>query len=265
MKNDFQFKKKYGQNFLNNNGIIDKIVSAVDVKDNSLVIEVGPGSGALTEKLKDCFDHVLAYEIDNDLEEVLLNKFADSNVDLIFDDFMNRKIEDDIRKYSVNHIFFVSNLPYYITTPIVQRLIDSSIDFENIIIMVQKEVADRFSARVGTKEYNSLTVFLNYYYDIEKLFVVSRNNFYPIPNVDSAVIKMVLKDNRLPVKDFGIFFKLVRDSFQFKRKTLRNNLRDYDLDKIERVLKQWNVDLSVRAEKLSLENFVEIANALISE
>jgi len=263
MKKDFQFKKKYGQNFLNNEGIIDKIVSAINIKDISLVVEVGPGDGALTNKLKNSFDNVLAYEIDKDLEEVLINRFAKGNVKFVFDDFLNRNIEKDLEKYSVDHIYFVANLPYYITTPIVLKLIESKIDFENIVIMVQKEVADRFSAAIGTKDYNSLTVFLNYYYDIEKLFVVSRNNFYPVPNVDSAVVKMTLKEKRLDVKDLDLFFKLVRDSFQYKRKTLKNNLKEYDLELIEKVLQKHSMDLSIRAERIPLELFVELANALV--
>ena len=128
--------------------------------------------------------------------------------------------------------------------------------------MVQKEVGDRFLAAPGMKEYNSLTVYLNYYFNIKKLFLVSRNVFVPKPNVDSMVVSLVKKENQLKVINESLFFQLVRDSFQFKRKTLKNNLKRYDLDKIEKVLRTYQLDLTVRAEQLSLEMFVAISNAL---
>lgn len=264
MKNDINFKKKFGQNFLNNRNIISNIVDSVDPLDNNLVIEVGPGAGALTEYLSIKFNNVLAYEIDSDLKEILSNNLSNKkNVKLIFDDFMERDISKDIEIYEVDNIYFIANLPYYITTPIINKLISSGINIKSIVIMIQKEVADRFAAKVGTKEYNSLTVFLNYYYDIKKLFNVSRNNFNPVPNVDSAVVKMSLKENRLPVKDEEFFFKLVRDSFKFKRKNLRNNLKNYDLVKINNILNNYNMDLNIRAEQIPLEMFVELSNELI--
>ena len=206
---------------------------------------------------------MLAYEIDTDLKEDLDKIEKEySNVKIIFEDFMKHDIIHDIKEYNVDHIYFVSNLPYYITTPIINKVIELDLNIEDIVVMVQKEVADRFSAKVGTKEYNSLTVFLNYYYDIKKLFNVSRNNFMPVPNVDSAVVMMHLKEDRLILKNRSIFFKLIRDSFQFKRKTLRNNLKGYSLDSILNVLKKYGMDLSVRAEQISLEIFVEMANAI---
>ena len=162
MDKDFKFKKKFGQNFIHNEDIINNIATAIVPKENSLVIEVGPGGGALTKKLKQNFDSVLSYEIDLDLKESLEADFCNSNVSFIFDDFLNRNIEDDLSIYSYDHLYFVANLPYYITTPIIQKIINSSLKVESIVIMVQKEVAERFSAKVGTKEYNSLTVFLNY-------------------------------------------------------------------------------------------------------
>ena len=133
---------------------------------------------------------------------------------------------------------------------------------DKIVIMVQKEVANRFSAKVASRDYGSLTVFLNYYYDIHKLFDVSKNCFNPKPNVDSAVVEMRVKDNRLKVKDMTLFKRVVRDSFRYKRKTIRNNLKDYDLSIINDVLNKYGYDLNVRAESLKLDIFVDIANAL---
>ena len=129
-----------------------------------------------------------------------------------------------------------------------------------MVFMVQKEDGDRIGAKVGSRDYSSLTVFLNYYFNIKKEFVVSRNCFYPKPNVDSMIISFTKKENKLFVKDEDLFFKLVRDSFRFKRKTLRNNLKEYDLDKISVVLSKYNLDLTVRAENISLEIFCDIAN-----
>ena len=156
----------------------------------------------------------------------------------------------------------VANLPYYITTPIITKFIDEQIDVEKIIVMVQNEVADRFSAKAGVKSYNSLTIFLNYYFDIKKAFVVSRNVFYPKPNVDSAVVTFTKKRNNLKADDEKLFFKLVRDAFCQKRKTLKNNLKSYNLDKINETLKKHNKDITFRAENITMEEFIDISNNL---
>ena len=156
----------------------------------------------------------------------------------------------------------VANLPYYITTPIITKFIEEQIDVEKIIVMVQNEVADRFSAKTGTKSYNSLTIFLNYYFDIKKAFVVSRNVFYPKPNVDSAVVTFTKKRNTLKVDNEKLFFKLVRDAFCQKRKTLKNNLKAYDLDKIDEVLKKYNKNITFRAENITMDEFMDIVNNL---
>ena len=142
------------------------------------------------------------------------------------------------------------------------KLIDANIDLEKIVIMIQKEVADRFSAKPKNKEYGSITVFLNYYFDIKKEFDVSRNLFTPKPNVDSIVISLSRKNEKYEVKNKEVFFKLVRDSFKFKRKTIRNNLKGYDLEKIEKVLNKYHLDLTVRAEHLPIEVFIDISNNL---
>ena len=158
-------------------------------------------------------------------------------------------------------MYVVANLPYYITTPIITKLIEDKINVEKIVVMVQKEVGDRFKAHPGTKDYSSLSIFLNYYFDIVKILDVSRNVFMPKPNVDSIVLEFRQKEVKKNVNE-DIFFKLIRDSFKQKRKTLRNNLKDYDLGTIEKVLKKYNLDLSVRAENISMDIFIEIANTL---
>lgn len=261
--NNFVFKKKYGQNFLLDNNILNNIVSNGEITKDTLVIEVGVGAAALTKKISEKAGMVLGYEIDNTLENPLKEILEGyDNVRIIFDDFLNRNISADIKEFKYKEIIVVANLPYYITTPIITKFIDEKINVDRIIVMVQNEVADRFSANVGSRDYNSLTVFLNYYFEIKKLFVVSRNVFYPKPGVDSAVVIFKRKKSIIRVKDEKLFFNIVRDSFKQKRKTLKNNLKKYDLDKIEKILNKNNKDLSVRAENLSIEEFADIANEL---
>lgn len=263
MDNSFKFKKKFGQNFLIDKNIVNKIVDSISYKPNSLVLEIGCGDGRLTTSLCEKFDHVLGFEIDLEVKDRLLTNLSRfSNYDIIFDDFLKVDLNEIIGKYEYDNLYVIANLPYYITTPIIEKLINSDLDFESINVMVQKEVADRFCAVVGDKNYNSLTVYLNYYFNIKKLFDVSRNCFVPRPNVDSSVVSFVSKDNKLYLNNQELFFNIVRDSFRFKRKTLKNNLNNYDLEKIRKVLLKYGYDLSVRAEDLSLEVFCDIANEL---
>ena len=260
---DFKYKKAYGQNFLNDNSIVEKIVREAHLKDNSLVLEVGPGSGSLTKVLAKNANHVLAFEIDTRLEETLdENLKAYENVNIIFDDFLNRNIYDDIKNYTYQNLYLIANIPYYITTPIIMKIIHSNLFFEKVVIMVQKEVGERFMAKIGTRAYGSITVFLNYYFNVSKMFFVDRNSFTPKPNVDSVVLALEARKDKYVVNNEELFFKLVRDSFKYKRKNLRNNLKEYDLGKIEEVLKAYELDLTCRAESLSVEMFVALANAL---
>ena len=266
MLKEFNFKKKYGQNFLVDKNIINKIVNSFEVLPDYLVIEIGCGDGRLTSELCKKFDFVLGYEIDLDVKEKLISNLSlFDNYDIIFDEFLNRDLIHDLNNLSYSNICVVANLPYYVTTAIIEKLIYSNIDFTFMNFMVQKEVADRFTANVGTKEYNSLTVFLNYKYDIKKLFVVNRKCFYPVPNVDSAVVCFKKKVVDYNVSNEELFFKLIKDSFRYKRKTLKNNLSMYNLDIISDVLSRYNFDLSVRAEQLSIDIFCDISNALDKE
>jgi 16S rRNA (adenine1518-N6/adenine1519-N6)-dimethyltransferase len=258
-----KFKKQFGQNFLIDNNIIRRIVESADVDKETLVIEIGPGEGAISNGLIPLSGHSILYEIDNSLEEKLNFLFKDyNNKSIIIDDFLKRNIKEDIKNYKFDKLYVVANLPYYITTPIIMKFIEEDVLPDKFVVMVQKEVAHRLSANVGSRDYGSLTVFLNYYYDIDILFNVSKNCFIPKPNVESAVISMKKKENKLEIKDISLFKKIVRDSFLHKRKTLRNNLRGYNLDIIEKVLNKYGFDLNVRAENLKLDVFVEMANEL---
>lgn len=262
-ENNFKFKKKFGQNFLLDQNILNNIVNLADIKEDTLVIEIGVGAAALTKKLSKVAKNVLGYEIDTTLKEPLSKILSsETNVDVIFDDFLNRNIKEDLKRYQYSNLMVVANLPYYITTPIITKFIDEVIDVDKIIVMVQNEVADRFSAKVGTKSYNSLTIFLNYYFDIKKAFVVSRNVFYPKPNVDSAIVVFQKKKEKALLKNEKLFFELVKKAFKQKRKTLKNNLKDYDLERIDNILKEYNKDTSFRAENITIDEFIKISNSL---
>lgn len=259
----FNFKKKYGQNFLTDLNLVKKIVNIAQISKDSLTIEVGPGKAILTSELVNLSKQVISYEIDLDLKDYLNKKFNNyDNIEFIFDDFLKRKITQDIIKYHYQNIYFVSNVPYYITTPILFKLIDSKINFEKIVIMVQEEVGERLSAIPGNKNYGSITVLLNYYYEIRREFKVNRKMFIPTPNVDSELISLSRRENKIPLKNEKLFFQLVRDSFQFKRKNIKNNLKEYDLEKVEKILKESGFCLTDRAEQIPPEVFVRICNYL---
>lgn len=253
-----KFKKNYGQNFLQNEDILDKIVNLFEVNSNSKIIEVGPGAGALTKKLLTKNVSVTAFEIDDSLKP-FLDKINNVNLNVIYKDFL----EINLNEYysSTDNLFFVANIPYYITTPIITKFIDENIIPEVMILMVQKEVGERLSAKPKTSQYGAITAILNYYFDISYEFTVDRENFYPIPNVDSCVIKLEKKQGL--VRDiFKEYKKLVYDSFKQKRKNLKNNLKNYNLDIINNVLKKYDLDLSNRAEDISCEIFMEITKVL---
>jgi 16S rRNA (adenine1518-N6/adenine1519-N6)-dimethyltransferase len=257
---DHKFKKKFGQNFLQDNNIIKKIADVASPTKEDIIIEIGPGGGALTTELVKK-TKVIAYEIDKELEETLNNKFKDDDIEIIFDDFLNRNIKEDLNKYKYKNIYVIANLPYYITTPIINKIISEKLDVKQMVLMVQKEVGERFTANVGTKDYGSITVFLNYYFNIKKEFIVSRNAFYPKPNVDSIIISLNKKE-LLKVDDQEKLFKLIRDSFSQKRKTLKNNLKEYDFSKVEEILDKHDLPHDIRAERIPIELFIEISNNL---
>ena len=262
-KYNFNLKKMYGQNFIIDENIINNIIKSAEVDKDTLVIEIGPGAGSLTFKLSEYAKNVLCYEIDTTLKELLQDNLSEcNNVDIIFKDFLKANVLEDIKKYNYKKLYVVANLPYYITTPIIVKFIEDNIPVDKIVVMVQKEVGDRFKAKPNTKEYNSLSIYLNYYFNVKKLLDISKNVFIPKPNVDSIIVEFTKKENLYKLKNEKLFFNLVKDSFTQKRKTIKNNLKKYNLEKVEQVLKKYNFDLSVRAEQLPIEVFVDIANNL---
>ena len=261
--NNFTFKKSLGQNFLHDKNVINNIVESANLDKNTLLLEVGPGSGAITREMVPRCGYALLYEADSRLESNLNNLLSEyDNYSIYIGDFLKADIKNNLFFKKYDKFYVVANLPYYITTPIIMKFINEDCMPDKFVIMIQKEVANRLAAKVGSRDYGSLTVFLNYYYDIHKLFDVSRNCFIPKPNVDSAVIEMNLKNDRLNVSNMNLFKNLVKDSFFYKRKNIRNNLKKYNLEIIKMVLNKYGYDLEVRAEKLDLDIFVDIANTL---
>ena len=257
----FVHKKSLGQNFLKDKNILMKIIDAVDVQEDDLVIEIGPGQGALTKYLKLYHSNLICYEVDNRVRKYL-DKFTDEKTRIIYEDFMKRNFVRDISEVDYKNLYVIANLPYYITSPIIEKIIESRLNVNGMVFMVQKEVADRFSAKPGSKDYGYMTVYLNYYYNVEKLFFVDRRCFDPVPNVDSAVIRFSKKESKPEIKDEKVFFKLVKDSFHMKRKNIRNNLRTYNLEIVEKVLEKHGLSLQDRAEEISLDCFIDLANSL---
>ena len=257
---DFKHKHSLGQNFLKDKKVLIKIIDSVDVKEDDLIIEVGPGQGALTKYLKLFRANLRCYEIDKRVKKYL-DSFIDEKTEIIYEDFLNVDLNKQVKDIKYNDLYVIANLPYYITTPIIEKIINSKIDVKAMVLMVQNEVADRLAAKPGSKDYGAITVYLNYYFDVQKLFVVNRNSFDPVPNVDSAVIKLARKENKYQVNE-DLFFKFVKDAFAMKRKNLKNNLSKYDLKLIEPILSKYNLTLQDRAEQVSLECFIEIVNNL---
>lgn len=267
----FVFKKSLGQNFLIDGNILDKIVDSTLIDKNTGVIEIGPGIGALTEKLAQKAGKVVAIEIDKSLIPILDETLSDyPNVEVVNADILKTSIDDLISKElnGYDSIKIVANLPYYITSPIIIKLLTDKLDIDSITILIQKEVAERITANPGGKEYGSLTLLLKYYADAKIMFNVPQTVFIPKPNVESSVIQLKIRGNP-PVKivDESHFFILIRACFKHRRKTLSNNLINNLLgkeekSKLEEILIELNIDGKRRAETLSFEEFASLSNRL---
>ncbi len=258
---EFRHKHSLGQNFLKDKNVLMQIIDSVDVKENDLILEVGPGQGALTKYLKLFKANLRCFEIDTRVKKYL-NSFLDDKTDVIYKDFMQVNLQEEIEDIIYQDLYVIANLPYYITTPIIEKVLSSNLDVQAMVLMVQNEVADRLSAKPGTKDYGAISVLLGYTYQIEMLIFVSRSYFEPVPNVDSAVIKLTKRELIKEADNKELFEKLVRDAFMMKRKNLRNNLNKYDLEVIEPILTSYGLTLQDRAEKVTLACFIDIANAL---
>ena len=271
-RHGFTFKKSFGQNFLTDTNILQKIVDTAEVDDQVNVIEIGPGIGALTEFLAERAAEVMAFEIDHRLVPILADTLRDfDNVTVVNEDILKVDLAKHIQNFKNPDlpIKVVANLPYYITTPILMHLIESGIPFSEFVVMMQKEVADRISAKPNTKAYGSLSIAVQYYMTAKVAFIVPRTVFVPAPNVDSAILKMVRRpEPAVAVEDESFFFKVSKASFTHRRKTLWNNLTGYFgkteeiKDKLTKALDQAGLSPSVRGEALGLEEFASLADAL---
>ena len=274
-RHGFTFKKSFGQNFLTDTNILQKIVDTAEIDKKVNVIEIGPGIGALTEFLAESAAGVMAFEIDDRLVPILADTLRDfDNVTVVNQDILKVDLAQYIAEFKNPDlpIKVVANLPYYITTPILMHLIESGIPFSEFVVMMQREVADRISAQPNTKAYGSLSIAVQYYMTAKVAFVVPRTVFVPAPNVDSAILKMVRRDQpAVAVQDEKFFFKISKASFVHRRKTLWNNLTSHfgkteeTKAKLTAALEQAELSPSVRGEALSLEEFARLADALKSE
>ena len=274
-RHGFTFKKSFGQNFLTDTNILQKIVDTAEIDKKVNVIEIGPGIGALTDFLAESAAEVMAFEIDDRLVPILADTLRDfDNVTVVNQDILKVDLAQYIAEFKNPDlpIKVVANLPYYITTPILMHLIESGIPFSEFVVMMQREVADRISAQPNTKAYGSLSIAVQYYMTAKVAFVVPRTVFVPAPNVDSAILKMVRRDQpAVAVQDEKFFFKVSKASFVHRRKTLWNNLTSYfgkseaTKGKLTAALERADLSPSVRGEALSLEEFARLADALKSE
>ena len=271
-RHGFTFKKSFGQNFLTDTNILQKIVDTAEIDKKVNVIEIGPGIGALTEFLAESAAEVMAFEIDDRLVPILADTLRDfDNVTVVNQDILKVDLAQYIAEFKNPDlpIKVVANLPYYITTPILMHLIESGIPFSEFVVMMQREVADRISAQPNTKAYGSLSIAVQYYMTAKVAFIVPRTVFVPAPNVDSAILKMVRRDQpAVEVQDEKFFFKVSKASFVHRRKTLWNNLTSHfgkseeTKVKLTAALEQAELSPSVRGEALTLADFARLADAL---
>ena len=264
----FTFEKRYGQNFLTDANLLASIVERSGVDKNSTVVEIGVGAGTLTSEIAKKVKKVYGFEVDKKLKPVLGETLKDySNVEIIFEDIM--KVETSSLEQMVGTNYTViANLPYYITTPILMKFIEEGNFVDAVIVTVQKEVAQRICAKNGTSDYGAITATVNAICDTEIIEYIDRDMFYPAPNVDSAVCKIVLNKDKFYIKDINAFRKLVKTSFIMRRKTLVNNLiKGYNISRetCEEILQSFNLEVTVRGEDLSPKQFIDLSHKLLEK
>lgn len=264
-ENNFQFNKKFGQNFIFDNNLLYAIVSDAGVESTSNVLEIGPGAGTLTKKLCEKAKKVVSYEIDTNLKPILDENLKDcNNIEINFGDILKQNIADIEAKFDGEYIL-VANLPYYITTPIIFKFLDEATKLKSITIMVQKEVAERICAKHNTENYGAITVSINSVATTKITRIVKRNMFKPAPNVDSAVVRIDFNKNLYNIKDLQLLKRVISSAFAMRRKTLSNNLKSsFNLtqEKLQELYTNCNLKENIRGEALSVEEFVNLSNEL---
>lgn len=257
--------KNLGQNFLIDDEAVSGIVEAAKVSKEDLIIEIGPGLGTLTKELLEKAGKVVCIELDKRMIEILNDRFSMyNNFEIINDDVLKVDLRELIQKENMPHTKIVANLPYYITTPIIMKLLEERLEIESITVMVQKEVADRLVAKPGEKNSGAITYAISYFADAEKVLEVPNTSFMPAPEVNSSVIKLnILREPSVKVESEKMLFNVIKLAFAQKRKTLLNALTNGKLankEEVEKMLIDLNLDLKIRGEKLSLQDFARIAD-----
>lgn len=272
-KYNISANKKLGQNFLIDDNIINEIIDSSNVNKNDLIIEIGPGLGTLTAKLLENAGKVIAIELDDRMIKILSDRFKlYDNFTLIHNDVLkidlNQIIKENIE--NLNNVKVVANLPYYITTPIIMKLLEDRVNIQSITVMVQKEVAERITATPGDKLSGAITYSIDYYVEAKEVAFVSKECFMPSPEVDSEVIKLTLRDKpKVNVVNEELFFKIIKASFSQRRKTLLNGLANSGIinnkEKLKEILEDMGLNLEIRGEKLSIEQFADLADRIDKE
>lgn len=262
--------KKLGQNFLINDNVIENIIEASNIEEKDLVIEIGPGLGTLTSKLLERAEKVIAIELDDKMISILKDRFKlYNNFILLNDDVLKIDLNSLIKENvgDLEKIKIVANLPYYITTPIIMKLLEDKLGIYSITVMVQKEVADRITAMPGDKLSGAITYSVNYYAEAKKIVFVDKSSFIPAPEVDSEVIKLdIRKTPVVEVDNEEMFFRVIKASFMQRRKTLVNGLVNSgiitDKERIKEIFDNIGIDMNIRGEKLTIEQFAELSNLI---
>ena len=263
--------KSLGQNFLINEEVINQIIEKAEIDENDLVIEIGPGLGTLTSRLLEKAGKVICVELDDRMITILNDRFKlYNNFELIHDDILkvdlNKIINENLlENNNINKIKIVANLPYYITTPIIMKLLEEKLNITSITVMIQKEVADRLIAVPGEKNAGAITYSVYYYAEAEKVLDVANNSFIPEPSVTSTVIKLnIRKEPVIQINDEKLMFKIIKQAFMQRRKTLVNALSNMDIvkskEEIVKVLEDLNINTKVRGEALTIEQYAQITN-----
>ncbi|RBP58742.1 dimethyladenosine transferase [Alkalibaculum bacchi] len=265
-KYDFHFSKRYGQNFLTDGNIIEKILEGADIQEEDYILEIGPGIGTMTQYLCERSAHVLAVEIDQKLIPILNDTLRDySNKTILNEDVLRINLKEELKKVSDKPFKVIANLPYYITSEIIMNLLERDLPIESITVMVQREVAERMIAPPGKKDYGALSVAVQFYSKPQIVTIVPKTVFMPQPKVESAVINLKILDEPPVEAQKEVFFKVVKASFSMRRKTLLNCLSNglnMDRQKVIEVLEKCDIDGKRRGETLSLKEFAKIANEI---
>ncbi len=263
----FRFKKSLGQNFITDNSLLQAIVRDAEITKEDTVVEIGTGAGTLTRALAEQAKKVISFDVDSDLQPILQETLAGlENVEVIFKDVLKMK-DEEFKSIVQGNFKLVANLPYYITTPLIMRFLESDLPVQTLTVMVQKEVADRLTAKENTADYGAITVSIRFRADVSITRIVGRQLFHPQPNVDSAVVHIKLMD-KYNIKHKKLLLRLIKSGFAMRRKTLVNNLSmafSISKDQAKIVLQKCNFDERIRGEVLSVEDYISLSEVMAEE